>query len=64
MSVEKKEKVLDSVFPMDFYQARTKGVLDGIFIFSKFEKHIEKTYPSHGFIFAPGRGWARWDFQF
>ena len=61
---QKVRKALDSVFPVDFYQVRTKGLLDGLFIFSKSEKHIKNTYPSHGFIFAPGRGWARWDFQF
>ena len=28
-----------------------KGMLDGLFTFLKSEKHIKKTYPSHGFIF-------------
>ena len=51
-----REKVLDSVFPVDFCRARTKGMLDGLFTFSKSKKHIKMTYPSHGFIFAPGRG--------
>ena len=63
-SVEKQEKVLDTFFPVDCYQARTKDMLNGLFIFSKSEKHVKKTYPSHGFIFAPGRGWVRWDFKF
>ena len=39
---KKREKVLDSVFPLDFYVARMKGMLDGIFMFSKSEKHINK----------------------
>ena len=56
MSVKKQEKVLDSFFPVDFYQARMKDMLGGLFIFSKSEKRLKKAYPSHGFIFAPGRG--------
>jgi hypothetical protein len=35
-----------------------KDMLDGLLTFSKSAKHIKKTYPSHGFIFVPGRGKA------
>ena len=31
-------------------------MLDGLFTFSKVEKHIKKTYPSHGFISCLGEG--------
>ena len=59
-----KKKYLIASFLWIFCRTQTKGMLDGLFMFSKSEKHIKKTYPSHGFIFAPGRGLTRWAFQF
>ena len=33
-----------------------KGMLDGLFKFLKFEKHVKKTYPSHGLFSHLGEG--------
>ena len=57
------KKYLIMSFPWIFFRAWMKGMLDGLFKFLKSEKHLEKTYPSHGFIFKPTRWWVRWAFQ-
>ena len=41
-----------------------KGLLDGLFKFSKSEKHIKKTYPSHGFISCLGENESEGIFNF